>query len=201
MATLGSHTVSYNAALSACSRAGRWMLVFSLLSHMKESKAKLDAISYSVAVRTCGVGGRWQQASLLIAEMVKASVHANRIVLTAGISACRKGGWKWALNLLRRMTNARWRWTRPDEMAYTAAIGACGQDEQWQQALTLLTELKDAQLELNTLGCNAGIRACEKAGQWQHALALLKESRDAAMEPNIVTATLASSVLGVAAGR
>ncbi|CAK0836960.1 unnamed protein product, partial [Prorocentrum cordatum] len=59
--------------------------------------------------------------------------------------------------------------------------------EQWQRALVLLSEMREARLESDVISYSAGISACEKGEQWQHALALLSEMRDAKLEPNAVS--------------
>ena len=60
-------TVSYNAALSGCSRAKRWRLALQLLAEMESRKGDFhgvtceapppDVISYSSAAAACQVGG------------------------------------------------------------------------------------------------------------------------------------------------
>ncbi|CAK0837722.1 unnamed protein product [Prorocentrum cordatum] len=97
-------------------------------------------------------------------------------------------------------------------VSYNAGISACEKGQQWQPALALLSEMRDAKLEPDVISptmaapaltdgesggsglappsgpCephyNAGISACEKGEQWQRALALLSKMREAKLEPN-----------------
>ncbi|CAK0831140.1 unnamed protein product, partial [Prorocentrum cordatum] len=72
-------------------------------------------------------------------------------------------------------------------VSYNAGISACEKGEQWHRALALLSEMREAKLELDVISYNAGISACEKGEQWQRALALLSEMREAKLEPNVIS--------------
>ncbi|CAK0881598.1 unnamed protein product, partial [Prorocentrum cordatum] len=75
----------------------------------------------------------------------------------------------------------------PYLISYNAGISACEKGEQWQRALTLLSEMREAKLEPNVISYSAGISACEKGEQWQRALALLSELREAKIKPNVIS--------------
>ncbi|CAK0790325.1 unnamed protein product, partial [Prorocentrum cordatum] len=64
---------------------------------------------------------------------------------------------------------------------------------QWQPALALLSEMREAKLEPNVISYSAGTSACEKGGQWQRALALLSEMPEAKLEPDIILAACAGA--------
>ncbi|CAK0800945.1 unnamed protein product [Prorocentrum cordatum] len=71
--------------------------------------------------------------------------------------------------------------------SYNAGISACEKGEQWQRALALLSEMREAKLEPDVISYSAGISACEKGGQWQPALALLSEMQGAKLETDSAT--------------
>ncbi|CAK0866903.1 unnamed protein product [Prorocentrum cordatum] len=84
--------------------------------------------------------------------------------------------------------------------SYNAGVSACGKGEQWQRALALLSEMREAKLKPNVisysagiseagaqLSYNTGISACEKGEQWQRALSLLSEMRDAKLELDVIS--------------
>ncbi|CAK0832934.1 unnamed protein product [Prorocentrum cordatum] len=83
----------------------------------------------------------------------------------------------------------------PDVISCNAGISACEKGEQWQRALTLLSEMREAKVEPDAVSCNAGISACEKGEQWQRALALLSEMREVQLEPSSAS-TLGSARAG-----
>ncbi|CAK0858308.1 unnamed protein product [Prorocentrum cordatum] len=69
-------------------------------------------------------------------------------------------------------------------LSANTGISACGKGEQWQRALALLSEMREAKLELNVFSYSGGISACGKGKQWQRALALLSEMREAKLDPD-----------------
>ncbi|CAK0866292.1 unnamed protein product [Prorocentrum cordatum] len=60
-------------------------------------------------------------------------------------------------------------------ISYSAGTSACEKAAQWQSALALLSEMREAKLEPDVLIYSVRISACEKGEQWQQALALLSE--------------------------
>ncbi|CAK0789332.1 unnamed protein product [Prorocentrum cordatum] len=73
----------------------------------------------------------------------------------------------------------------PDVISYNAGMSACEKGEQWQRALSLLSEMIEAKSEPDVIiSYSAGISACEKGEQWQRALSLLSEMQEAKLEPD-----------------
>ncbi|CAK0851248.1 unnamed protein product [Prorocentrum cordatum] len=74
----------------------------------------------------------------------------------------------------------------PNIFSYSAGISACEKGEQWQPALALLSEMREAKVSPDVIYTySAGISACEKGKKWQLALGLLSEMCEATVEPNI----------------
>ena len=69
-------------------------------------------------------------------------------------------------------------------VSYSAGISACEKGEQWQRALALLSEMREAKLEPNVITYSSWISACENGGQWQRALWLLGVMRDVKVVPD-----------------
>ncbi|CAK0905365.1 unnamed protein product [Prorocentrum cordatum] len=73
-------------------------------------------------------------------------------------------------------------------VSYSAGISACEKGEQWQRALALLSEMREAKLDPHDIfSYSAGISACGKGAQWQRALALLSEMREERLEPTVIS--------------
>ncbi|CAK0829744.1 unnamed protein product [Prorocentrum cordatum] len=66
---------------------------------------------------------------------------------------------------------------------YNAGISACGNCNQWQRALALLSEMRETKLEPNAISYGTGISACEASGQWANALDLLESMLGARVDP------------------
>ncbi|CAK0840363.1 unnamed protein product, partial [Prorocentrum cordatum] len=90
--------------------------------------------------------------------------------------------------------------------SYNGGISACEKCGQWQRALALFGEMREARLEPDVIfsysagvsACEKGEQwqralallseiACEKGEQWQRALALLSEMREAKLKPNVIS--------------
>eukprot|EP00959_Pyramimonas_sp_CCMP1952_P320847 6714346-Pyramimonas_sp.AAC.1 len=78
----------------------------------------------------------------------------------------------------------------PNAISYSAVISSCEKCEQWQRALSLLSEMWEATLEPNAISYSAVISACGKCEQWQRALALLSEMREATLETDVMCITI-----------
>ncbi|CAK0873091.1 unnamed protein product [Prorocentrum cordatum] len=68
------------------------------------------------------------------------------------------------------------------QLSYCAGLSACEKGKQWQRALALLSEMRDARVEPVVMSYSAGIRSCGKGEQWERALSLLSEMWEAKFE-------------------
>ena len=179
------NTVSFNAAISACSRAKQWERALSLLDQMPARGVRADVVTYSAAISALAVGEAWENALALLQRMESEGLHPNVITMNAAINACEKGQhWEGALELLERMEA---RGPPPNLVSYNAAISACAKGRQWQAALALLERLHSRGLQADEITCNAAISACAAAGEWRPALALLERMRGFGVAPNTIT--------------
>ena len=71
-------------------------------------------------------------------------------------------------------------------IVYSAAINACEECEQWQQALGLLAGARRVILAPYAITYHAAISACEKSKQWQQAVVLFAEIRIVHVPPNVI---------------
>ena len=83
VAQVHKHTVTYNAAISACEK-GRvwqsdmkeWQLAFELLRMMASFEEALDAVSYTSAINACARGQQWQLAPPFLQKLTEAYLVA-----------------------------------------------------------------------------------------------------------------------------
>merc|ERR1711918_110689 len=75
----------------------------------------------------------------------------------------------------------------PNVISYSAAICACEKGQQWEQALSLLHEVRRSQVKLDVLSFSAGMGAWEKGQRWEQALCLLREILQSRMHPNVIS--------------
>ena len=81
------NTVTFNAGISACDKAGEWMLALQLLSDMPAT-AEPNVITYSAAISACASAGQWPAAVCLLENMLVRRIAPSVISFNAAISAC-----------------------------------------------------------------------------------------------------------------
>ena len=65
--------ISYNAALSTCSKGQQWQLALSLLGRMAMEKVESDAVSFNSALSSCCEGLQWQRVFAILQDLP--SIH------------------------------------------------------------------------------------------------------------------------------
>jgi pentatricopeptide repeat domain-containing protein 1 len=155
--------ISYNAAISACEKAGEWQQALTLLSLMPEVMVVPNEITYNAAISACEKGYQWQLALNLLSLMPEARLKLTRSLTTPpsghakihllSLMPAESGAKRDHLQcryqcLLKGqpvaagiefaslMPAAR---VVPDEITHSAAISACDKGGQWQLAITLLS--------------------------------------------------------------
>eukprot|EP00435_Cladocopium_sp_Y103_P016195 s361_g4.t1 len=133
--TADRNLISFNSAISACEKAGRWQEVLCLLQALSGRSQPLppwDELQLFEA-KSCDPmrkGGQWQRALQSLREARDFDSEISIISYSATISACEKSGqWQVALQLLED------------------AISACEKRGQWRPALLLLNQLVEEELE------------------------------------------------------
>jgi len=165
------NVVVLNSAMRGCERSGRWIEALMLLEDTKVLGA--DEVSWSCAMQSCAKAAHWIRALALFEEMPQRGLQQNLHATTAAIISGGLGGrWPYSLWLLNRLGASA------DVPAHAAAIGACEQSMQWQQALALLASLFQRSQEPNMACYNVAISACFKSGAWEQTTWLLKHLRD-----------------------
>ncbi|CAB1098432.1 unnamed protein product [Ectocarpus sp. CCAP 1310/34] len=167
VAGLAPDTISYNSAIAACAVKGQWRRALSLLGEMGaggkggrgSGGARLpspDVYSFGSAITACGRGGQWSLAVGLLGTMRQKGIAPGVVAFNAAISACGEAGqWERALGLLRDMeaeAGERGRepgsggsgggFAGPNRVSFNAAINACSNAGEWQQAVSLLEEMR-----------------------------------------------------------
>ncbi|CAK0832932.1 unnamed protein product [Prorocentrum cordatum] len=84
----------------------------------------------------------------------------------------------------------------PRPSNYSAGISSCDEGEQWQLAMSLLSEMWEAKLGLNANSFSAGVSACGKGQQWQMAMSLLSEIWEAKLGLNAISFSVGTSACG-----
>ena len=87
----------FNAGISACGKAGEWILALQLLSDMPAA-VEPNVITYSAAISACASAGQWRAAVCLLENMLLRGIAPTVISFNAAISSCEAAGfWQLAL--------------------------------------------------------------------------------------------------------
>ncbi|CAE8631246.1 unnamed protein product [Polarella glacialis] len=84
----------------------------------------------------------------------------------------------------------------PNEISYNAAMSACGNAGQWQEALRLLSTMPATNLFPSEVSYAQAISACRLRGQWQTALGLFSTMPDMDVIPSETSYNAAIGTLG-----
>jgi pentatricopeptide repeat protein len=213
----GPDEVTYRLAISACSRSkpeSRWADGIRLLREMQSVTGSMpDVVAYTSCIAGCAEAGEWGTAFQLLDEMKKKKVEPNVVTLSAVISSCatacanaakendtveaRDGyiypneAWvgpkEKALSLLRTMTAGESK-IKPNVITYNAAIRACAEAFDMDQAFALFEDLKDQGLEPSVVTYGSLMTACERVGNLEAASKVIRTMRkeDGHVKPNEV---------------
>eukprot|EP00752_Nemacystus_decipiens_P006448 g5808.t1 len=180
---------TYNVALSALGKCGRWKEALATLDRMraKGRASRLDAKTYNVALSALGKCGRWKEALATLDRMRAKGVPPDVYSFNSAISACgRAAKWQQALALLSEMEREG-SMVAPDLFSFNGAINAVAKGGRWQQALDLLMGIKTRGMTPDVVSFSSAMSACDRAGEWQRALEIMDLMLEQNVEPNIVS--------------
>lgn len=125
-----------SAVVRACARSPKgWARALYLFFELEQSKVQANAVALGTAIAACEAAGQWEIALQL---MVAHEEILDLACLNCGISSCERGSrWQHALVLFAKAQ-------LPNDSTYSAAMLACRKANQWQVALSLWTERREA---------------------------------------------------------
>ena len=121
--------MSFNAAIDACGRAGKWRAALSVLDRMSIAGVPRGTITYNAVIAACGKGKQWSRAVSLLHEML-------------------------AEHLSEDQSDTKTARAPPaDVVSYSAAMDACVRAGRWNEAVMLLGLLQqDRRLNVGSRG-------------------------------------------------
>ncbi|CAM9436794.1 unnamed protein product, partial [Choristocarpus tenellus] len=146
--------ISFNAAIDACAKGGRWEQALDLLEEMVKHRLFPSLVSYNSAMDACAKEGRHDGDLEIYCFLLLKGLAAplpDAVSFNTCINACGKGRKpELARGLLSRMRACG---VKPDVVTYNALLSVEGirdeDGEGWQRALALLEEMKRDGLPLN----------------------------------------------------
>jgi len=153
--------VAYTAAIAGCSEAGEYTHAMSLISQMRKEGIKPNVVTFSAVINACASASA-KMARKLEDQAVDSS-NNNRASLEDVRMPMNR-----ALRLLEAMQSPTSS-TRPNIVTYNAAIRACAEGLNLQDAFDLLRQLKEDGLEPTIVTYGSLMTACERVGDIQAA--------------------------------
>jgi len=195
----GPDAVAYHLVISACARGGQWYNGIRLLEELRQISPP-DVVAYTAAIRGCEYAGEWKWAVGLLDTMRKDGVPANEVTMAAVIGACATASAsaakkhsvnaeevklrkQKALRLLRVMKKDA-TIVDPNIVVFNAAIRACGEALDLDEAFGLLDELEEDGLEPTVVTFGSLMTACERVGDMDGASKVFKRMKAAGIVPN-----------------
>ncbi|CAM9172475.1 unnamed protein product [Scytosiphon promiscuus] len=114
---------SFSSAIAACGRGGQWSLAVGLLSAMRRKGIAPGVVAFNAAISACGAAGQWERAVGLLRDM-EAEAGEKKDGDARGGGGAGSG------------------FSGPDRVSFNAAINACSNAGEWQQAVSLLEEMR-----------------------------------------------------------
>jgi pentatricopeptide repeat domain-containing protein 1 len=200
---LDMSVVGYNAALGACSKAGKWQAAIDLLANMEE-RGLVDAVSYGTVMAACENGDQWNLVLQYADVMISKGFPLDGLAVTSALHACQQKGLAddalRYLEILKTSPKTSLRktagWQRmgaraplegPDSVAYRLAISACARGGDWKKGIELLGEMRQVTGKVDVTAYTSAITGCEYAGEWRKAFKILEMMRKDGVDPNEVT--------------
>lgn len=174
--SISADVVTLNSVLSACRGSAEWQLALNLFQDALATSPvgcvpRPDAVSFQVGIAACSDGARWQEALSFLFQMPSARLALTLESHAAAIGALGRAGlWRRALDLLEESRGIASSTAGAGGRCFNAAISACERMMQWQEAVSLLFQMRASRVHFTAaqVGCgtyNPVIAAVFKAGQ------------------------------------
>jgi pentatricopeptide repeat protein len=165
----GGDVMAYTAAITACEYVGDWKTAFSLLDRMKNSGIQPNEVTFAAVIGACATA--------------LASTESSTVEVRASASMAMPAPQTRALQLLQLLKQEE-SYPCPNIQVYNAAIRACAEALDVNNALKLLRDLRSEGLKptIVTYGCL--MTACERVGSTIAASKVFKSIREDGIEPN-----------------
>ena len=155
------------------------------MDEMVELGLEPDRQSFILAIEACGEQGRYEEANHLLGYMKDAEHELDEEVYSFVIRACETAkNWR---QLMWTFDEMQIRNLVPPLVSYNRAIGGCGEEGEWEMALSLVLEAaagdRRGSLTPDYTSFQLAMNALHKAKQAVRAHDLLTTMKDAGFTP------------------
>jgi pentatricopeptide repeat protein len=180
-------TITYSAAINVCARGELWQQALDLFETMRDKIISHTPVRCTFLQPACEPP--ITSPTIAPMEAMRATEDSKTIIecvrlssdITATLAEVKKAGklvipGAATLKTRTKLTTkaGKLEISGKDVITYSAAISACENSEQWQQALSLLANVGSSNALPDVATYNAAISAFGKRGPWQQALELFQ---------------------------
>jgi len=178
--------------IKTLSQAGKWQEALEELSRLSQHTTQPKRAVFNMVLSSLAKKGAWAQALSLSERMrdqgrcceLCPDNFSHSSVLTA---LARVGRWEIADEYFRERC---WeRKNQPNTFVYNSLANAYGRGGQWDRAVGVLNDMKDASVKPDVFTYTTVINACVKANKATLAQEIFAKMKDEGLEPNMVTLT------------
>ena len=189
------------AAVSSCSRAGRWQEAILILKRMGRSGAGQQtearmvsplSRAYTTTMATCGRARQWRAALELLRQMDQRGEPPDTHAYNAALGACARAGKMSEMGMLLREMKSGGRRCAPDTVSFTSLMDGYTRAKQEAMALRVFDRLPQLGIERDSVSYTSALAACASAGMWKRSLAILEamESEGLDTSPRAVSSAM-----------
>jgi pentatricopeptide repeat protein len=77
--------ITYNAAISACEKEGKWQQALALLDQMRDQGVTADVITYNAAISACEKGGEISESASLLTRGMEEGLFVEAFSMKKGL--------------------------------------------------------------------------------------------------------------------
>ncbi|CAK9049839.1 unnamed protein product [Durusdinium trenchii] len=191
-----ANCIAYNAAMSACEKAGQWPFALELFGEVSSLRVQLDICTCGAAISACEKGERWEKAIFILQR--ESLMKSSLIGYNAAISACgNKRQWAQSFHLFLEVQDIVPRLSEVTFSAMISALDVGHPSNLWELCLWIL-HMSGQSMSINLITYNTALTACANAGKWREALQLLSDMAKVRVHFDEVTfdSTLRSCITG-----
>ena len=181
-------------AMRAFSKTGAWEKVIDLFELCERFDIEKTNLTWGTVLSELANNDMIDEAKKIMVKMKEAKIEPNKLYYAGMATVAQKSAdWKRALGLLRDIES---RGRVPDIFCYNKCIGACGDAEKLNEALSIFDSMHEHGVLPNIITYTAIIKACGKCGNWEKALEILQSMEGNKTTPNVITWTAALHACG-----
>ncbi|CAJ1420312.1 unnamed protein product [Effrenium voratum] len=172
---LSPSLVTFNTLIDLCEAALDWTAALHFLGLLRGAELEPDIISHNSAMSACQKTSEWQMSLALFQDLQQQGLRSDGTTFGTITSSCAKAQrWPRALFLFSRLWPPTEAGIRPNVVLCSSGADALQQGGQWEDVMTLLSNMTSMAVPPNDFTMSSSIGACGRRQRWSISLDLLR---------------------------